>query len=171
MISNSRSPKVVYIAVSLCFFLSGFAALLYQMAWMRQLSVVFGTSELAVATVLAAYMAGLAMGAAAAARLMNRIRRPIVAYGVLEATIALSAIAVPFLLQLAAIAYASMFGGLAQPPDAGGFGQTMEFLQADRGGCADADAGSLARDGHENHALHGGFPRRASSGVSQRTGV
>ena len=64
-------------AVGLCFFLSGFAALLYQMAWMRQLSTVFGTSELAVATILAAYMAGLALGAAIAARVMHKIRRPI----------------------------------------------------------------------------------------------
>jgi hypothetical protein len=29
-----------------CFFLSGFAALLYQTAWTRELSFVFGTSEL-----------------------------------------------------------------------------------------------------------------------------
>jgi len=128
MTSSNRSAKAVLVAVSLCFFLSGFSALLYQMAWMRQLSVVFGTSELAVATVLAAYMAGLAMGAAAAARLIGKITRPVVAYGVLEATIALSAIAVPFLLHLAGIAYASMFGGLAQPPDASGLGQSVFYL-------------------------------------------
>ena len=40
----------------LCFFLSGVAALVYQTAWMRQFAFVFGTSELAVASVLAAYM-------------------------------------------------------------------------------------------------------------------
>jgi len=50
MNSSIRSPSAVLVAVSLCFFLSGFAALLYQTAWMRQLSTVFGTSELAVAT-------------------------------------------------------------------------------------------------------------------------
>lgn len=122
------APRAVFVAVSLCFFLSGFAALLYQMAWMRQLSVVFGTSELAVATILAAYMAGLALGAAIAARLMDRIRRPILVYGVLEATIALSAIGVPFLLQLAGVTYAWMFGGQPQPPDATGLGQSMFYL-------------------------------------------
>ena len=51
------------VGIALCFALSGFAALLYQTAWTRQFSLVFGTSELAVATVLAAYMAGLALGA------------------------------------------------------------------------------------------------------------
>jgi len=116
MKSSIRTPSAVFVAVSLCFFLSGFAALLYQTAWMRQLSTVFGTSELAVATVLAAYMAGLALGAAIAARVMDRIRRPILTYGILEAAIAISAIAVPFMLQLASIAYASMFGGLLPQP-------------------------------------------------------
>ena len=80
---------------SRCFFLSGFAALLYQTAWTRELSFVFGTSELAVAAVLAAYMGGLALGAAAAARYAARLRRPVLAYGVLELAIALSALAVP----------------------------------------------------------------------------
>ena len=65
--SSTQSAEVgtgVLIGVVACFVLSGFAALLYQTAWMRQFSIVFGTSELAVATVLSAYMAGLALGAA-----------------------------------------------------------------------------------------------------------
>ena len=48
----------------LCFFLSGLSGLVYQTAWTRQFTFVFGTSELAVASVLAAYMGGLAVGAA-----------------------------------------------------------------------------------------------------------
>ena len=50
----------------LCFFASGFAALLYQTAWTREFATVFGTSELAISVVLAGYMAGLAAGAAVA---------------------------------------------------------------------------------------------------------
>ena len=57
----------ILLGVVVCFVLSGFAALLYQTAWMRQFSLVFGTSELAVAAVLAAYMGGLALGAGIAA--------------------------------------------------------------------------------------------------------
>ena len=48
--------------ILLCFFLSGFSALLYQTAWTREFSFVFGTSEIAVAVVLAGYMGGLALG-------------------------------------------------------------------------------------------------------------
>ena len=94
-----------------CFFLSGFAALLYQTAWSRELSFVFGTSDLAVAAVLAAYMAGLALGAAAAARLAPRVRRPVLAYGVLEAAIAACALAIPWGIRGLNALYVAAFGG------------------------------------------------------------
>ena len=60
-----------------CFVLSGVAALVYQTAWTRQFAIVFGTSELAVATVLAAYMGGLALGALLAERFLPRVTRPV----------------------------------------------------------------------------------------------
>ena len=120
----------VFASVGACFLLSGFAALLYQTAWMRQLSTVFGTSELAVATVLAAYMGGLALGAAIAARFIDRIRRPILTYGILEAAIAGSALAVPFLLRFVGVIYADLFGGQPEPPDASGAGQSLFYLAA-----------------------------------------
>ena len=85
---------------------------LYQTAWLRQFSLVFGTSELAVATVLAAYMGGLALGASIAGRYAGKVQRPILAYGLLEAGIALSALAVPLLLMGARAIYASTLGVL-----------------------------------------------------------
>ena len=82
-----------------CFVLSGTAALIYQTAWTRQFAIVFGTSELAVATVLAAYMGGLAVGAWLAERFLPRVTRPVLTYALLEVGIAASAIlAVPALL-------------------------------------------------------------------------
>ena len=63
-----------------CFLLSGIAALVYQTAWTRQFAIVFGTSELAVATVLAAYMGGLALGALLAERFLPRVNRPVLTY-------------------------------------------------------------------------------------------
>jgi spermidine synthase len=97
-----------------CFFLSGFAALLYQTAWTRELSFVFGTSELAVAAVLAAYMGGLALGAAAAARYALRLRRPVLAYGVLELAIAVSALSVPAGIRLINTVYVGLLGGASE---------------------------------------------------------
>ena len=118
----------VLIGVIACFILSGFAALLYQTAWMRQFSVVFGTSELAIATVLSAYMAGLAMGAAVAGRFVDRITRPVLVYGLLEAGVAISALAVPLLLALANLLYIGLLGGQPEPAAATGIGQSMFYL-------------------------------------------
>jgi spermidine synthase len=102
-----------------CFFLSGFAALLYQTAWTRELSFVFGTSELAVAAVLASYMGGLALGAAAAARFAPRLRRPVLAYGVLELAIAVSALLVPAAIRLINLLYVAWLGGRSDLAPAG----------------------------------------------------
>ena len=125
---SSTSAAGTLVGVSACFVLSGFAALLYQTAWMRQFSVVFGTSELAVATVLSAYMAGLAVGAGIAGRYVNRITRPVLVYGVLEAGVALSALAVPLLLALANLLYGGLLGGQPEPADASGLGQSLFYL-------------------------------------------
>ncbi len=113
-----------------CFFLSGFAALLYQTAWTRELSFVFGTSDLAVAAVLAAYMGGLALGAWAAARYALRLRRPVLAYGVLELAIALSALSVPAGIRLINAIYVGLLGGGSELPDGGSAATTFFQLGA-----------------------------------------
>src|SRR5690606_40065340 len=98
--------------LSACFLLSGLAALVYQIAWARQLASVFGTSELAVATVLAAYMGGLALGAWLAGRWLARITRPVLVYASLELGIGASALVlVPLLLQASDAALTLLFGG------------------------------------------------------------
>ncbi|HVY79640.1 MAG TPA: fused MFS/spermidine synthase [Steroidobacteraceae bacterium] len=110
--------SVLTALLAACFLLSGVAALLYQTAWTREFALVFGTSELAVATVLAAYMAGLALGAALAERWLPRIRRPVLVYAGLELGIGVSAIAlVPALLHISDWALRSFFGGQPAPPD------------------------------------------------------
>ena len=84
-----RDPRLPLVAA--CFVLSGVAGLIYQTAWTQQLALVFGTSEPAIATVLAAYMAGLAAGAELARRfLLPRMQRPLRVYGLLELGIAVS---------------------------------------------------------------------------------
>ena len=73
-------------------------------------------------------MAGLALGAAIAARFVDRITRPVLVYGLLEAGIALSALAVPLLLALANILYISVLGDQPSPADATGLGQSFFYL-------------------------------------------
>src|SRR5262249_23027922 len=84
-----RATGATLLLLSACFVLSGVAALIYQTAWTRQFAIVFGTSELAVATVLAAYMGGLALGAWLAERFLPRVFRPVLTYALLELGIAI----------------------------------------------------------------------------------
>jgi len=70
--------------------------LIYEVLWARMLGLVFGATTLAVSTVLAAFMGGLALGSALAGRLAARILRPLRAYGWLELGIAAYALLVPF---------------------------------------------------------------------------
>ncbi|MCU0760716.1 MAG: fused MFS/spermidine synthase, partial [Steroidobacteraceae bacterium] len=115
--------------LSLCFVLSGFAALVYQTAWTRQFGLVFGTSELAVATVLAAYMGGLALGAWIIERLLPRITRPVLAYALLELGIAVSAVAlVPALLAGSDALLRAWFGGQPAPPSSEQVGLSFFYL-------------------------------------------
>ena len=114
-----------------CFFLSGVAGLVYQTAWTRQFAFVFGTSELAVATVLAAYMGGLAAGAAVAARLGPSLRRPVLAYGLLELGIGIAALVlVPAGIAGARILYVGLFGEAGAPPGDGGLSASLFYVAA-----------------------------------------
>lgn len=112
----------------ICFFVSGFAALLYQTAWTREFAFLFGTSELAVVAVLAAYMAGLALGAAVAARFVARLTRPVLAYGVLELGIAVGALCVPYLIAGVQALYMAIAGGLEAPPETMSLGTALFHL-------------------------------------------
>jgi spermidine synthase len=82
--------------VVLLFFLSGASSLVYEVAWARSLSLVFGGSHLAVTTVLAVYMGGLALGSALVGRRADRVANPVRLYGLLE--LGVSGFALLFLL-------------------------------------------------------------------------
>jgi spermidine synthase len=102
-----------------CFLLSGAAALVYETAWTQQFTLTFGASEVAVAAVLAAYMAGLTLGAMAGRRLVARVARPARAYVLLELGVAASALAVPLVLRLVQRLQVGLFGGAGFLPEAG----------------------------------------------------
>lgn len=85
--------------VGVCFILSGATGLIYEVLWARMLGLVFGATTLAVSTVLAAFMGGLALGSALAGRLAHRIRKPLRTYGLIEIGIAIYALLVPLLFR------------------------------------------------------------------------
>lgn len=122
------SDQSHFLVVLACFVLSGFAGLVYQTAWTRELAFVFGTSELAVATVLAAYMAGLAAGAAVAGRLVPRVGRPVLVYGLLELGVGVTALAVPVGVRGVRALYVAAFGAAGAPPGADGLTSALFYL-------------------------------------------
>ena len=91
------------------FFFSGFAALVYELLWFRQLGFVFGNTIYAATTVLTAYMAGLALGAYLFGKQIHRSPNPIRWFAALELGIGLYALVVPFLFQLVQLAYRWLF--------------------------------------------------------------
>ena len=92
----SRSTIVL---IGLCFVLSGATGLIYEVLWARMLGLVFGATTLAVSTVLAAFMGGLALGSALAGKFAQRIRKPLSVYGLMEILIAMYALLVPLLFR------------------------------------------------------------------------
>src|SRR5688572_33345253 len=81
--------------VLVCFFLSGASGLILEMLWTRELTLVFGSTTLAVSTVLTAFMGGLGLGSALAARFADRLKSPVRAYAIAEVAIGLYALLVP----------------------------------------------------------------------------
>jgi spermidine synthase len=112
----SRGTRPAVGLVLLLFTFSGSSALIYELLWARRLHLVLGSSTEAVTAVLAAYMAGLALGSALLGRLAERSRRPLALYGKLEIAIGLSALALPWAMNLLDAIYASHYERLSASP-------------------------------------------------------
>ncbi|HYL09712.1 MAG TPA: fused MFS/spermidine synthase, partial [Candidatus Acidoferrales bacterium] len=74
--------------ILVCFFLSGAAGLIYQVAWGKSLGLIFGHTVYAIATVLAVFMGGLAVGSAVLGRWSDAHARPIALYAWVELGVA-----------------------------------------------------------------------------------
>ena len=92
---------------------SGFCALVYQIAWMRELRLIFGGTTAASAAVLAIFMGGLGAGSAILGRRADPHPRPLGLYATLEALITISALLTPLLLWLVQLAYLRLGGAMA----------------------------------------------------------
>ena len=76
--------RLAMLAILALFSLSGVAALLYQLVWIRALTHVMGGTTFAISAVLAAYMGGLAFGSRFFGRRGDVARDPLKLYGALE---------------------------------------------------------------------------------------
>lgn len=81
------------------FLISGIAALIYEIVWMRNLTFTFGAGVYAVSAVVAAYMAGLALGAVVGGRAATRTKSPFGLYAAIEILIGLCGAMMPALFE------------------------------------------------------------------------
>ena len=75
------------------FFLSGISGLVYETVWLRMLIRVLGNTVYATSVILAAFMAGLAIGSYVIGRIAGRVRNGLRLYAFLELGVGLSAVA------------------------------------------------------------------------------
>lgn len=106
---------------------SGLCALIYQVAWLRELRLVFGASTPASAAVLAVFMGGLGVGSLLLGKRADRTPRPLALYAKLELGIALAAALTPLFLWVARAAYIAV-GGTTHV--GAGFGTVIRLLLA-----------------------------------------
>jgi spermidine synthase len=84
-----------------CFFFSGFAALVYEICWIRRASLVFGSTTYSISTVLAVFFLGLAIGSYVFGRIAPRLERPLQWFAFLELGVGLLALVSPFTFLMA----------------------------------------------------------------------
>jgi spermidine synthase len=103
---------MIRLFVILAFFVSGASSLMLEVVWSKGLGQVLGNTLEAITTVVAAYMGGLAIGAAWAGRTNAGQKNPVRSYGLLEIGIGLFGLVSPFLIRAIGVplgaAYASL---------------------------------------------------------------
>ena len=106
----SRDPlsSAEWIA-GICFFFSGFLALVYEICWIRKASLVFGNTTFAVSTVVAVFFAGLAIGSYLFGKRTKQNLTPIKTYAKLEIWIGILAALTPILFKVVEGPFGAMY--------------------------------------------------------------
>ena len=91
---------------------SGFAGLVYEIAWTRLLTLHLGHTTAAVSTVTAAFMGGLGFGGALGGRIASRLsrRQALWVYALLELVVAVAALTIAWSLTLLTPVFAWAYG-------------------------------------------------------------
>ena len=102
----SDCPSHNGINACLVLFISGAAALIYQVIWIKQLSLVIGVEVYAITTGISAFFAGLALGGLLFGRFADRLGKPLLLYAGLEIGVALLGVGATLGLSMAAAPFA-----------------------------------------------------------------
>ncbi|PKQ29963.1 MAG: hypothetical protein CVT60_02680 [Actinobacteria bacterium HGW-Actinobacteria-10] len=101
--------------VLIAFAFSGMAALMYEVLWSRELSLVFGSTVYAVSMMLAAFMSGLSLGAFLGGKWADRTDNPVALFAKLEFGIGVLGLFTLVIVQALPGIYFTVFD-VARPP-------------------------------------------------------
>lgn len=91
--ASSSSPSTRHMAIlAALFFISGAAALIYQVLWVRELGLLFGATAEAAALTIAIFFTGIALGGYTFGRIAARHPRPLKLFGLVEIGVAVAAL-------------------------------------------------------------------------------
>ncbi len=81
-----------------CFLLSGISGLTLEVVWTRHLEHVFGSTTLAVSTVLTCFMGGMALGSYIFGRFADQMKKPLLVYAAVEGVVGIAALIIPVVI-------------------------------------------------------------------------
>ena len=90
MIQNALGKQLQRNILLITLFCTAFSSLVYELVWSRELSYVFGSTALAVSSVLAIFMAGLALGSLYGGRILEARQKPFRFLALLQCAIGIS---------------------------------------------------------------------------------
>ena len=104
-----KKEPIQRVLILMLYFVSGAFALVYELVWSRLLMHVFGSTALALGTVLAAFMAGLAIGSWWIGKRADTSKNCLRLYAYLEIGLALAALLSHLLLSRIGPAYLALY--------------------------------------------------------------
>ena len=108
-----RRIRRVTFALFLC---SGISSLIFEIVWVRLLTVILGNTVFAVSTVLTVFMGGMALGSFLAGRIIDRRNDPLRVYAILEIAIGVLGLLLTTLLNQSGSVYVWIHGALGGHP-------------------------------------------------------
>lgn len=96
--TSARERSVPFSLVAFLFTASGASGLVFEVIWVKALTLVVGHTTLAVSVVVSAFLAGLVLGSVVFGRWADRVSRPLLGYGLLEVVTGMFALGLTALL-------------------------------------------------------------------------
>ncbi len=113
MQTESLKTTIIFLFMAFC---SGVAALIYESIWLRWFKILFGNTAYAASVTLAAFFAGISIGAIIFGRISQRTSRCLRLYGWLELAIVFFSLLVPLLIDFQDSFYPYLYEKLRYNP-------------------------------------------------------